>query len=194
MSRRGFTLAEMMVTLAVISVMAAMSVPAFTRMTSGTRQGAAVREVFMLVQEARTEARGRNQAVRFDVTSTVVNGSAVQEVRWGRLPCGDAWGRTCPSAACASSTTCGGSCVCESRSEAVRVPAGVTMTNVSGLCFLGSTAEPHGARCNAADPTVTMLRFDLKDQPAPWLVVLDAVSGVARLVDCARVPKDGSCP
>jgi hypothetical protein len=76
----------------------------------------------------------------------------------------------------------------------VRVPAGVTMTNLSGLCFLGSTAEPHGATCDGTQAAVTTLRFDLAGVAAPWLVVIEAVSGTSRLVDCGRLPKDGSCP
>jgi type II secretory pathway pseudopilin PulG len=189
--RRGTTLVELMVLLAVIAVLAGLSSYAFERMTRSARQVASIREVFMLLQEARAEARARNQPVRIDVTPGVTSGT--REIRWGRLPCADAWGRTCPDTACTSSTACGvGGCNCERQSDAVVMSSQVALSNVDGTCFSGSSGQPRGAAC--AGSVRTILRFDLPDQPKPFLIVLESLTGVARLVDCARQPKDPNCP
>jgi type II secretory pathway pseudopilin PulG len=188
---RGTTLVELMVLLAVIGAMAGLSSYAFERMTRNSKQVATIREVFMLVQEARAEARARNQPVRIDVTPVTTTGT--QEIRWGRLPCADAWGRTCPDTACTSATACGvGGCNCERQSDAVVMSSQVTLTNVAGTCFSGSSGQPRGSTCAGAARTV--LRFDLADQPNPYLIVLESLTGSARLIDCARKPKDANCP
>lgn len=190
MRRQGVTLLEVLVTMAVVAVMAAMSAVGFIRASQASRQAGAVKEVFALVQQARTEARVRNQAVRFDVTRVGSN----NEVRWGRLPCGDALGRTCPGAACVSTTRCEGSCTCERQSRVVVLPAVVTHTNLEGLCLLGGSGQPRGAACDGSAAAVSTLRFVLPGETAPWLIVLEPLTGNPRLVDCARLPKDPSCP
>lgn len=192
MKRRGFTLTEMMIAVAIIGLMASMSLYGFSRLTLNTRRTGAIREVFMLVQEARTEARGRNQPVRLQVTPGA-NGAS--DVRWARLPCGDVWGRTCPSTACASATACGtGGCTCERQSGTVSMPAGVTMTNVAGLCFTGSASAPRASNCDPAGVARTVLRFDIEQQTTPYLIVLEPLAGTPRLIDCGRAPKDVNCP
>lgn len=192
MKRRGFTMLEMMIVVAIIGIMASVSMWGLSRLSINTRRSSAIREVFMLVQEARTEARGRNQPVRLEVTSGA-NGAS--DVRWGRLPCGDVWGRNCPSTACASATACGlGGCTCDRRSTQVSVPAGVTMTNVAGLCFTGSASLPRAANCDAAGVARSVLRFDIEQTNTPFLIVLEPLSGTPRLIDCGRAPKDPNCP
>ncbi|MFT3709130.1 MAG: prepilin-type N-terminal cleavage/methylation domain-containing protein [Archangium sp.] len=190
MKRRGMTILELMVVVAIVGVMSSLSVYGFDRLTRVQRQTGALRELSMQLLEARAEARLHNQPVRFEL-ATVPTGT---RVRWGRLPCGDAWGRSCPSTACTSTTTCGGTCVCDSISSQVIIPNGVTITGLNGLCFLGSTGAPRGATCQQSGTPVSTLRFDLADQPTPYLMVLEPLSGNARLVDCSRLPKDPSCP
>ncbi|MGV3621729.1 MAG: pilus assembly FimT family protein [Archangium sp.] len=192
MKRHGFTLLEMMVAVAVIGILASLSMYGLSRMTLNARRSGAIREVFMLVQEARSEARGRNQPVRLEVTPGQ-NGAS--DVRWGRLPCGDVWGRNCPSTACINASACGtGGCTCDRRSTQVSVPAGVTMTNVAGLCFLGSSSQPREAKCEPSGVARTLLRFDIESLTTPYLIVLEPLSGTPRLIDCGRAPKDPSCP
>jgi prepilin-type N-terminal cleavage/methylation domain-containing protein len=190
MNRRGMTLLELMTTVAVVGVMASMSMVGFDRLMRQQRQVSGIRDVASLVLEARSEARARNQAVRIDVNVT----TAGNVVQWGRLPCGDAWGRNCPSTACTSTTTCGGSCVCEQRSLPITIPSGVVVTGLAGLCFVGSTGAPRGASCQQSAAAVSTVRFDLPNQPDPYLLVIEPLSGSSRLVDCGRRPKESSCP
>lgn len=192
MKTRGTTLVELMTVVAIIGVMASMSLYGLNQLTLRSRQVGAVREVLTLVLEARTEARARNQPVRFEVVETT-GAAPAHEVRWTRLPCTDAWGRNCPDAACASAT-CSSGCPCERRSEPALVPGVVTITGLDGLCFIGGSAAPRGARCDPSTTAVTSVRFDLPDVTAPYLLVLEPLTGMARLIDCGRLPKDVACP
>lgn len=191
MKTRGTTLIEMMTVVTVVGALASMSLYGLGRLTASTRQVGAMREVLSLVHEARSEARARNQPVRFEVVATA--DGAQREVRWARLPCTDPWGRACPDAACRTAT-CESGCPCERRSDVVRVPTAVTMTGLDGLCFLGGTAVPRGAACDPATAAVGLVRFDVEGMTAPYLIVLEPLTGLGRLVDCARQPKDVACP
>lgn len=192
MKRRGFTLLELMTVVALVGLMASMSLYGLQQLTLNTRRTSAIRDVYMLVQQARSEARARNQPVRLQVTP---GANGLDEVRWGRMPCADPWGRTCPTSACVNAAACGtGGCTCEATSLPVSLPQGVTMSNVTGLCFVGSTSVPRGPACDAATPARTALRFDLEGQTAPFLIVLEPLAGTPRLIDCGRAPKDPTCP
>lgn len=189
MKRHGTTLVELMVTVAIIGVMSSLSIYGFGRLTRIQRQVGGMREVAMLLGEARAEARARNQPVRVEVLAA----PAGTRVRWGRLPCGDPWGRACPSSACTSTASCGGGCVCDQMSGDVTLPPGVTVTGLN-VCFLGSTGAPRGPSCQQGAAAVTTVRFDLAEETAPYLLTIEPLSGVSRLVDCGRAPKDPACP
>jgi len=187
---RGFTLLELMVAVAVFGVMAALAVNAFGRLTAQAKQTGAVRDIFVYLLEARGQARVGNQPVRIDVTSTTVNNQVVSLVRWGRLPCSDTWGRNCPSSSCGQGSTCSSGCACQKQGEQLLVPATLTFTNLSGLCFVGATGQTRKSSCLASDPAVNFVRIDIQGMPKPYLIVFDPLTGLGRLVDCAKPPSE----
>jgi len=64
---KGFTLIEVMVTLIIIAILAAISAPAFTAMAPNMQLKSAARDLFSLLQEAKMLAikENKNVAVRF---------------------------------------------------------------------------------------------------------------------------------
>lgn len=198
MKRRGVTLLEIMVVVAIIGVMASLAMYNFEAATRDSKRLAAVREIHSVLMEARGEARARNQPVRVDVVAATLNGTAGWNVRWGVLPCNDAFGRFCPSAACGAGTQCLAGCVCPVQGQAVFVPTfkdgSVTFTGLNGLCFLGSSAAPRGSACDPAAAAVASVRFDLPGVNDPVLILLERLTGSSRVIDCAKVPRDLDCP
>ncbi len=201
MNRRGVTLVEIMVVVALIGVMSALAVNNYTKATRDSRRTAAVREIQNVLMEARSQARARNQPTRIDVLPTVRNAVPGRTVRWGVLPCNDPFGRQCPSAACGAGTKCQGGCVCDRQSEvgdAVFVPTlvdgTITFTALDGLCFVASSAAPRNSSCDPATAPVTQVRFDLPGNSEPVLIMLEGLTGQSRIVDCARIPREADCP
>lgn len=183
---RGFTLIELMVAVAIFGVMATVAVNAFGKLASQAKQTGAVRDIFVYLLEARGQARVGNQPVRIDVTSATRNGQAVTVIQWGRLPCADTWGRNCPSSSCGQGSTCSSGCACQKQGLEVIVPAAISFTNLSGLCFVGATGQVRGSACTAASTPVRYVRMDLKHSQLPYLIVFDPLTGLGRLVDCTK--------
>lgn len=87
MSRAGFTLLEMLVTLTVIGVLLTLAVPSFQRLLPGVEIKAAARDVAATLKEARGTAirTGREAAVAFDAAG---GGYGLDGARPARLPQG----------------------------------------------------------------------------------------------------------
>jgi uracil-DNA glycosylase len=66
------------------------------------------------------------------------------------------------------------------------VPAQLKFENLEGLCFVGSTGQTRDSNCNAADTAVGYVKITLVDQPNPYVIVFDPLTGLGRLVDCTK--------
>ena len=80
---RGFTLVELMVTIAVLAIVLAIGVPSFAGMTNRNRLTAAANELVGTLQTAKMEAIRRNARV---VICPTANGTSCSGVdNWGRV-------------------------------------------------------------------------------------------------------------
>ena len=78
----GFTLTELMITVAVLAIVVTIAVPSFTNLINSNRLTAAANELVATVQTARMEAVRRNSSV---VLCPTVNGTACSGTNWERL-------------------------------------------------------------------------------------------------------------
>lgn len=79
---QGFTLVELMVTLAVLAIIIGIAVPSFNAMTQRNRLTTAANEIVGALQTARMEAVRRNRSIRVCPTT---DGSACAGTDWGRV-------------------------------------------------------------------------------------------------------------
>jgi type IV fimbrial biogenesis protein FimT len=66
---KGFTLMELMITVAVFGVLAALALPSFQSILEGRRLVGAADDLYSNIQYARSEAIKRNETIRFQVTT-----------------------------------------------------------------------------------------------------------------------------
>ena len=116
---------------------------------------------------------------------------------WERLPCdNENFGVGCPSASCATSSSCGGSCPCRDTGNWLTVPTTVDLSAWAGLCFLGGTGQAiprvsgTGDCLAPAPPGQLLLRATVWGEPDRMLL-LEPVSGQPRLLTCTGA--DGGC-
>jgi type IV fimbrial biogenesis protein FimT len=73
---RGFTLVELMVSLAIVGALLAMGIPSVSAMVQNSKLGSATKSYTAGIQTARTEAIRRNAAVDFLLTNDPVSAGA----------------------------------------------------------------------------------------------------------------------
>jgi len=192
-TRRGFTFLEAMTTVAVLSILAALAVDSWVNAVSRARANDAVTGVYGQLLGARKIARTHNQPVRL---ALLLDAGTVQ-ARWERLPCdNENFGVGCPSASCATSSSCGGSCPCRDTGNWLTVPTTVDLSAWAGLCFLGGTGQAiprvsGTGDCLAPPPAgQLLLRATVWGEPDRMLL-LEPVSGQPRLLTCTGA--DGGC-
>lgn len=79
--RRGFTLVEMMIVVAVIGICAALATPSITRLQEQSRTQKDALSVLTLLQDAAARARGRGAAVQLRMTGNyIVMTESLQDV------------------------------------------------------------------------------------------------------------------
>jgi len=138
----GFTLAEVLVVIAMTGILLALSVVSWNAMIRRQEQERFAKAFRWLLSEAREKAFMENTAVRLVVDWKDKGGGIAKSVSWHQLPCAHVMGplsvERCPSKDC----LWGGSCIPVSKSEALRVPAGIVLPSDWGeFCFLASTGK-----------------------------------------------------
>jgi type IV fimbrial biogenesis protein FimT len=66
---KGFTLIELMITVAVLGILVALALPSFQSILEGRRLVGAADELYSNIQYARSEALKRNETIRLQVTT-----------------------------------------------------------------------------------------------------------------------------
>ncbi len=196
---RGMTLVELMTAVAVFAVLVGLSVAGYQTLVDQRKSTAAVREIWSSALRARQAAISHNEAVRFVVEDVTRDGKTSKIARWERLPCEDAWGSTCPSAAC-QSDSCRNGCPCSETGPEIVIPADLTIgAELNGLCFLpgsGRAFRGTGLDCQPPGPmTHVLVQFTEAAAPKPYVLELNNVTGLAFLADCnAAHPRADLCP
>lgn len=184
MNRRGITLLEVMVTLAIVGVMMALAVPSFGQAIANGKSTAFVRQLYQEVKHARQVARSKNQAVRFIRKSVTVGGKTFNAVQWERVPCADPWGYVCPSPACQTNICGAGGCVCDEVGDQLEEPANTDASAILGLCFQSGTGVPKarsgGNDCLDANPAAASVAVT-NTSGEIRTITLEPLTGMARL-------------
>lgn len=217
---RGLSLLELAVVLAVVGIVAAISVNSFLGVTQRERSLTALKEVHAQVAKARQLASTRNQPVRITVSGPVlVNGRAHAAVRWEALPCSDVYGTNCPVPACLTNPCGSGGCNCVALDGGLAgtsgevgppgqpVPGLLVAADVltlppalDGLCFQGGAAAPllrnGGTDCQAGGPAIALNTFPfvLPGQSRLAYLQVEPTTGITKLLDCNASPDAGICP
>jgi type IV fimbrial biogenesis protein FimT len=69
LSHKGFTLMELMITVVVLGILAAIALPSFQSILEGRRLVGAADDLYSNLQFARSEAIKRNETIRFQITT-----------------------------------------------------------------------------------------------------------------------------
>lgn len=181
---RGFTLLEIMTALSIVAILATMSVVGYQELIVKRRESNAIREIYAAALEARQRARVSQQPVRVVARQVTVDGRQQTRVRWERPQCqGTGFEPTCPMTAC-QSNVCGlGGCQCDAVGFDIQVPATLDVSNLTGLCFLGGTAEPRGLACQDATPAVSQVLLRVPHRNEQQALLVEPLTGMVRMAD-----------
>ncbi|MBU8896351.1 type II secretion system protein GspH [Corallococcus sp. H22C18031201] len=197
--RSGMSLLELMVTLAILTVFVSLSVAGFQGMTERQRVGGAQREILLMMQEARQQARASLQPVRLTQWTADEDGRPVTRIRWERLPCDNSWGTTCPRVECATNACGVGACDCgPGVGQPVLLPRGLEASSLDRLCWLGDSARPVAPQgttvcVEASTPPVLGSLVLRRDGVPDQVMDVDGLTGTVRVVDCTQLPNSPGC-
>lgn len=199
------TLVEVLVAVAVLGILASMTLVGMRGVLDNQRTTGAGRALWGELQQARQRAISRNEPVRLVVQRETQGGQQRMRVQWQQLPCENGWDNTtCPTAACASELTCGGSCRCSAQGQPLELPPGMDASAVQGVCFLaGSGRAVHAADClrgrvgdqtqvRDAQPQALPLRKEGLDRPMA-LLRIEPLTGLVQLLDCGAPDAPAEC-
>ncbi|MFP2928032.1 Tfp pilus assembly protein FimT/FimU [Pyxidicoccus sp. 3LG] len=207
---RGMTLLEVMVVVAIIGVLMALSVPNLKGVITDRRVSATQRAIYLETLEARQQARRSRQPVRLAIiNSGNENGELVPALRWEQLDCANAdtdqWGTECPMTECLDQACGTGGCTCSVTGTPVPLPPELEVESLEGLCWLGGETTRVVERvgdtsCAPANPAPAAGSLRLRKKDAQGLFQVDQVmnlnglTGALKAVDCTEDPRPGECP
>ncbi|MCP3099038.1 prepilin-type N-terminal cleavage/methylation domain-containing protein [Myxococcus sp. K15C18031901] len=190
MRTRGMTLLELMVALAVLSLMVSLALVGIQKPIDRQKEAAATREIWSTALRARQLALSTNQPVRFVRETNVVmpDGSRRTVVRWERLRCANDWDNsTCPTPACVNTTCRANSACCDEVGPDIVIPASMNATAIHGMCYLpgmGRAVQPGNLSCLQGSPAAGNLRFDFTSGRKRSLLMVEPLTGIPNLLDC----------
>lgn len=204
MRARGFTLLEMLTTLAIASVLLSLSVVGVTQMQKASQQGNATQQVLSLLNRGRQRALSVGAPVRF--FSIAPTATRAGQVAYERLGCDLTLAGTCPRSGCSpdvAGTVCSGTCanvdgICAEMSERVTLPVGMTVTFLTGatahqdLCLVAGTAQPSSDCATAAPSGRIVLTGPTSTKPR--VLFVEGLTGMPRATDCQVSPTSPDCP
>ncbi|QQR44903.1 prepilin-type N-terminal cleavage/methylation domain-containing protein [Myxococcus xanthus] len=196
---RGITLLEMMVTVAIASILLAAALMGIQTPVNRQRENEATRELWASTLRARQRAISTNQPVRIVVEENVPRGDGTSRTvaRWEQLRCDNEWDNAgCPANGCENTTCRANPACCSEVGQDIVIPVSMNAFAIHGLCYMpgsGRPVRPGDLTCmrdflddlpalDAAAPG--NLRFDFTSGRPRSLIQVEPRTGLANVMDC----------